>query len=56
MGYGIVGALVVWGIGLFIVIATRNPKSYEYGLSPGLQHRVGNLAGAVSFLLGFFVA
>jgi hypothetical protein len=56
MGYGLVGALVVWGTGLVIVIATRNPKGYEYGLSPAAQHSVGNLAGAVSFLLGFFVA
>jgi hypothetical protein len=55
MGYGLVGALVVWGIGLVIVIATRNPKRYEYGLSPELQHRAGNLVGAVSFLLGLFV-
>jgi len=56
MGFGIVGALVVWGIGVAIVIATRNPKGYEYGLSPEAQHRVGNLAGAVSLLLGLFVA
>ena len=55
MGYGLVGALVVWGFGLVIVIATRNPESYEYGLSPEVQHRVGNLFGAVSLLLGLFV-
>ena len=55
MGDGLVTALVVWGTGLVIFIATRNPKGYDHGLSPDAQHTLGNLVGAVSLLLGFIL-